>query len=120
MTVTQYPTIRSEIDVVCRPNGRFYLLAWGQPVDGVDFKDAILYLDLTASSMTLYFYHCAAEGRARRRVVVAESDRVNGFMVPALAGQMLVDVLLIDQRYSLENLRVEAIQNFMATCRKLV
>lgn len=115
-----YPTIRSEIDVVCRPNGRFYLLAWGQPIERADYKDAILYLDLTGSSMSLYFYHCATEGQARRRVVVAESDRVNGFMVPALAGQMLVDVIVIDNRYSLGDLRIEGIQNFMATCRKLV
>lgn len=120
MTGSTYPTIRSEIDVVCRPNGRFYVLAWGQPLERSDVKDAILYLDLSTTSMTLYFYHCAVDGRPRRRVVVAESDRVNGFMVPALAGQMLVDVLLIDQRYSLDNLRVEGIQNFMATCRKLV
>ncbi len=118
--ISPYPTIRSEVDVVCRPNGRFYLIAWGKPVEKSDYKDAILYLDLTGSSMSLYFYHCATDGQSRRRVVVADSDRVNGFMVPALAGQMLVDVLLIDDRYSLENLRIEGIQNFMATCRKLV
>ncbi|PZR95202.1 MAG: hypothetical protein DI537_05300 [Stutzerimonas stutzeri] len=114
-----YPTIRAQVDVVCRPNGRFYVMAWGKPVAKADFADAILYLDLTATSMSLYFYHCATEGRARRRVVIAESDRINGFMVPALAGQMLVDFLLIDDRYTLDNLRVEGIQNFMATCRKL-
>lgn len=120
MSSNAYPTIRSEIDVVCRPNGRLYVLAWGKPLEKHDYKDAILYLDFNHTGMSLYFYHCATDSQQRRRVIVAESDKVNSFMVPALSGQMLVDVILIDDSYSLDNLRIEGIQNFMATCRKLV
>lgn len=120
MTDSAYPTIRSEIDVVCRPNGRLYVLAWGSPLELRDYKDAILYLDFSQTGMSLYFYHCETPNQRRRRVIVAESERVNSFMVPALSGQMLVDFVLIDNRYSLDDLRIEGIQNFMATCRKLV
>ncbi|GHE73293.1 hypothetical protein GCM10019059_36110 [Camelimonas fluminis] len=119
-SVAPVEPVKGGIDVICRENGRFFLLMWGEPVSLVDYEDAVLYLDIGRSELGLYFYHPATEKDFRRKVVLVETqvpENINGFMTAALVGQRLVDVVLIDSRYTLENLRVEGIQNFMATCR---
>lgn len=112
--------VTTGIDVVCRENGRFMLVMWGQLISKYDYLDSILYLDVGKENLSLYFYHPATEENYRRKFLVAESGKPNGFLVPALVGQRLVDIILLDERYSLENLRIEAVQNFMATCRFVV
>lgn len=115
----EYP-VSSGIDVVCRQNGRLMLVMWGQPVAEDDYLGAILYLDVGDISTSLYFYHPATDERERRRHFIAKADECNSFMIPALTGQRLVDVVILDENVQVENLRVENVQNFLATCRAVV